>query len=162
MSRCAIYPGTFDPVTNGHLDLIERGRGLFDELVVAIARNPSKTPLFSPDERAAMLETLSAEWPEVIIDCFDGLVVDYVRERQAGFILRGLRSVTDFEYEYQMALTNRSLAPGIDTVFVMPDERFAYTSSTLIKDIASHGGDVSRFVPDLVARQLRAKLEGRS
>lgn len=161
MTTGAVYPGTFDPVTNGHLDLIERGRRLFGHLVVAVARNPSKVPLFSIEERVAILEELVADWDDVSVDTFSGLVVDYVGERGDGFILRGIRSVSDFDYEYQMALTNRSLAPAIDTVFMMPDERYSYTSSTLIKDIVSHGGSIKRFVPELVEARMIEKLRKR-
>ena len=160
-TRSAVYPGSFDPVTNGHLDLIERGRRLFDHLVVAIAHNPSKTPLFDVEERIALIEELVADWEDVSVDSFSGLVVDYAKQRGDCFILRGIRAVTDFDFEYQMALTNRSLAPGLDTVFMMPDERYSYTSSTLIKDIVANGGDVKRFVPPAVEARLIQKLRPR-
>ncbi len=161
MTRGALYPGTFDPATNGHLDLIERGRRLFDHLVVAVARNPSKSPLFDVDERVAILEELVADWADVSVASFSGLVVDFARQRGDQFILRGIRSVTDFDFEYQMALTNRSLAPGVDTVFMMPDARYSFISSTLIKDIVSNGGDVSRFVSPNVGALLEKKLKPR-
>jgi pantetheine-phosphate adenylyltransferase len=154
----AVYPGSFDPPTHGHLDLIQRGIRLFDELVVAVAMNSEKTPLFTVDERKNMLRELTLPIKNVRIDSFDGLVVDYVRELKCSVILRGLRTVSDFEYEYQMALTNRSLAREVDTVFVMPNEKYSYVSSRLIKEAAALGGDVASFVPPLVLKLLEERL----
>jgi pantetheine-phosphate adenylyltransferase len=156
--RRAVYPGTFDPVTNGHLDLIERGSAMFDHLIVAVARNPEKEPVFSVEERVEMLSRLVRRMRNVSIDSFEGLVVDYVRRKKLQFILRGLRFVSDFEYEFQMALTNRALEPKVDTVFVMPNERYSFVSSRLIKQAVSLGGDVSPFLPRLVLQQLRKRL----
>lgn len=154
----AVYPGSFDPPTHGHLDLIQRGIRLFDELVVAVAVNSEKTPTFSVDERKEMLRELTRPIQNVRIDSFDGLVVDYVRQQKCSVILRGLRTVSDFEYEYQMALTNRSLAREVDTVFVMPNEKYSYVSSRLIKEAVALGGDVAAFVPPLVLKLLEERL----
>jgi pantetheine-phosphate adenylyltransferase len=154
----AVYPGSFDPPTYGHLDLIQRGIRLFDELVVAVAVNSEKAPLFSVAEREEMLRELTQPIQNVRIDSFDGLVVDYVRRQKCSVILRGLRTVSDFEYEYQMALTNRSLAREVDTVFVMPNEKYSYVSSRLIKEAKSLGGDVAAFVPPLVLKLLEERL----
>lgn len=156
--RKAIYPGTFDPVTNGHLDLIERGAALFDELIVAVANNLEKTPLFTVEERMGMIEGLVGDFPNVTVDSFRGLAVDYVRKRGYAVILRGLRTISDFEYEYQMALTNRSFANDVETVFVMPSQKYAFISSRLIKEAVALGGRVQEFVPKSVETQLRAKL----
>ena len=154
----ALYPGSFDPVTRGHLDLVERARSLFDSVTVAVARNSAKAPLFDVDER---MELLRHELPEdVEVIGFSELVVEYCKREGYGVILRGLRNIADFEYEYQMALTNRHLRPDVETVFVMPNERYSYVSSSLIKDVVRHGGDVSSFVTDHVAEQMRLKLEG--
>jgi len=158
--HCAVYPGTFDPVTNGHLDLIRRGAALFDELVVAVANNMDKTPVFSVDERVGMIQELVGGIDNVSVASFSGLVVDYVRGRDSGVILRGLRTVSDFEYEYQMALANRSFAPGVDTVFVMPSEKYAFISSRLIKEAVALGGSVKKFVPSAVEARLRERLRG--
>ncbi|MBI1853500.1 MAG: pantetheine-phosphate adenylyltransferase [Planctomycetes bacterium] len=160
--RRAVYPGTFDPVTHGHLDLIERGTALFDHLVIAVARNPEKTPVFTVDERVEMLQDLVGKSKRVSVDSFDGLVVEYMRRKKLQFILRGVRFVSDFEYEFQMALTNRALEPKIDTVFVMPNERYSFVSSRLIKEAVSMGGDVSAFLPRAVERRLRARLRERT
>jgi len=154
----AVYPGSFDPPTFGHLDLIQRGVRLFDELIVAVAVNSEKTPTFSVAERQSMLRELTLPMASVRIDAFDGLVVDYVRREKCGVILRGLRTVSDFEYEYQMALTNRSFAREVDTVFVMPNEKYSYVSSRLIKEAVALGGDVAAFVPPLVLKLLEERL----
>ena len=143
----AIYPGSFDPPTNGHLDLIERGSKIFDELIVAILRNPDKNPLFSLGERRAMLEALTTDIKNVQVDVFDGLTVDFCRRSGAGFIVRGLRAISDFETEMQLAHNNRRLAPDVDTVFFMTAVEHGYVSSSLVKEIASFGGDVSQMVP---------------
>ena len=158
MARTAIYPGSFDPVTNGHLDVIKRALQLVDTVVVAIVHNPNKQGCFSPDERAELLRDLLADEPRVEVDAFSGLLVDYVQSRGAGTIIRGLRAVADFEYEFQMALMNRRLAPDIDTIFLMTGENHMYVSSSLIKEIARLGGDVSEFVPEPVREALKKKL----
>lgn len=154
----AVYPGTFDPVTNGHLDLIERGSRLFAELVVLVAQNPRKTHLFSAEARVELIRAEVGDLKNVSVDSSDGLTVDYVKRIGFDTILRGLRTTTDFVLEHQMALTNRALAPGVETVLVMPDERWAYLSSSLIREVILSGGDVSRFVPKGVAVALAAKL----
>jgi pantetheine-phosphate adenylyltransferase len=157
MSR-AVYPGTFDPITFGHLDLIERGSTLFDELIVAVAVNPDKAPLFSMEERVEVIRELITPFPNVRVDHFEGLVVEYVRRQGYQVILRGLRTVSDFEYEFQMALTNRTFAPDVETVFVMPNQRYSFISSRLIKGALLAGGNVSKFVPPQVEEMLRRKL----
>jgi pantetheine-phosphate adenylyltransferase len=154
----AIYPGSFDPVTNGHLDLIERGAQIFDRLVVAVLRNLDKEPLFSTKERAEMLTEATRHHPNVEIDVFDGLLVDYVRERKAQVILRGIRAISDYEYELQMAMMNRKLAPDVETVFMLPAEAYSYLSARLVREIARLGGDVSSLVPASVLQRLRAKV----
>lgn len=156
-SRC-LYPGSFDPVTFGHLDLIRRGIALFGDLTVAVAVNPSKSPVFTPEERVELLRDQLRGVATVQVTTFRGLVVEYCQRNGFNVILRGLRTVSDFEFEYQMALTNRSLAPGIETVFVMPNERYSYISSRLIKEVLEGGGDVSHFLPREIEEKLRAKL----
>jgi pantetheine-phosphate adenylyltransferase len=155
----AIYPGSFDPPTNGHLDLIERGSHIFDELVVAILRNPEKSPLFSVGERRKMLEDLTAEFRNVRVDTFDGLTVHYAAKVKAGAVLRGIRALSDYEYELQMALMNRKLRPELETVFMMPAEKYSYLSSRLVREVARLGGDVSNLVPELVEHRLKEKLD---
>ena len=160
--RTAIYPGTFDPITNGHLDVIVRAIRLFDKLVVAIAENPWKKPLFTFEERIKMARQVieQAEYLErVEIRGFDGLTVDFAREIGARSIIRGLRAVSDFEYELQIALTNRNLAQDIESVFLMPSVEYIYLNSTTVKDVAKHGGDVLNFVPEIVMKKLREKLK---
>ncbi len=154
----AIYPGSFDPVTRGHLDLIERALPLFDELTVAVAHNRSKAPMFSAEERVEMLREVLPADRRVQVAAFSGLVVDFCRQRGIGAILRGVRTVSDFEYEYQMALTNRHLQPGIETVFVMPSVEYSFVSSSLIKDIVRNGGDTSHFLPAPIEQRLRDRL----
>lgn len=155
--RLAVYPGTFDPLTNGHVDIIERGSHLFDEIVVAVLVNAEKTPLFSVDERVAIIRDVFAHRANVQVDTFDGLLVDYARRKHATAIVRGLRAVSDFEYEFQMALMNRRLEPEIETVFMMPAEQYTYISSRLIKEVFMLGGQVGGLVPPLVEDRLRAK-----
>jgi pantetheine-phosphate adenylyltransferase len=155
----AIYPGSFDPPTNGHLDLIERGSHIFDELVVAILRNPEKSPLFSIGERRRMLEELSSHLRNVRVDTFDGLTVDYAGKVKAGAVLRGIRALSDYEYELQMALMNRKLRPELETVFMMPAEQYSYLSSRLVREVARLGGATTGLVPELVERRLREKLD---
>jgi pantetheine-phosphate adenylyltransferase len=154
----AIYPGSFDPPTNGHLDLIERGSKIFDELVVAILRNPDKEALFSLAERRRMLESLTARWPNVTVDTFDGLLVQYARKRKASALLRGIRAISDYEYELQMALMNRKLDPRLETVFMMPAEAYSYLSSRLVKEIATLGGSITGLVPQAVEEKLRVRI----
>ncbi len=155
----AIYPGSFDPLTNGHLDLIERGSKIFDRLIVAILRNTEKTPLFSLAERRDMMEAMTEPWKNVSVDTFEGLMVDYAVKVKATAVLRGIRAISDYEYELQMALMNRKLAPNLETVFMMPAEAYSYLSSRLVREIAQLGGAVKGLVPDLVQQRLREKLE---
>jgi len=157
--RRAIYPGSFDPVTNGHLDIIARGIQLFDEVIVAVAENSQKRDsLFSPVERVDMLETLLADRPQVRITHFYGLLVEYARNNGACAIIRGLRAVSDFEFEFQMALMNRKLTDSVETIFLMPKEDYTYLSSRIVKEIARLGGKVEAFVPQLVADALNRKF----
>jgi len=155
----AIYPGSFDPPTNGHLDLIERGSKIFDELVVALLRNPEKDPLFSLGERRRMLEALTSEFANVRVDTFDGLTVDYAAKIKASAVLRGIRALSDYEYELQMALMNRKLQPQLETVFMMPAEQYSYVSSRLVREVAKLGGSIAGLVPQMVEERLREKLE---
>jgi len=155
----AIYPGSFDPPTNGHLDLIERGSKIFDELVVAILRNPEKDPLFSLADRRKMLEAMTSGFDNVSVDTFDGLTVDYALRVEARAILRGIRAISDYEYELQMALMNRKLQPGLETVFMMPAEKYSYLSSRLVREVAQLGGSIECLVPDLVEQKVREKID---
>ncbi len=154
----AIYPGSFDPLTNGHLDLIQRGAKIFDELVVAILQNSEKTPLFSVEERLEMLHECTGQWRNVRVESFAGLLVDYARDRGAQAVLRGIRAVSDYEYELQMAWMNRKLDPSLETVFMMPAGAYAYLSSKLVREIASLGGAIEGLVPASVESRLRARL----
>ena len=154
-----IYPGSFDPLTFGHIDIIERSLRLFDTVVVAIITNPSKQPLFTVEERREMLEEIvKKRFPKVEVDVFHGLLVDYAKRKRAQAIVRGIRAVADYEYEFQMALMNRRLAPQIETVFMMPAEHYSYLSSRLVKEIAELGGSVRGLVPDVVEKRLRKRL----
>ena len=156
--RRAIYPGSFDPVTNGHLDVIERAAKLFDEVIVAVAVNSQKQPLFTPEERLELLrETTAAHGGRVRLARLEGLLVDYARNVGAGAIIRGLRAVSDFEFEFQMALMNRKLEANVETLFLMPKEEYTYLSSRIIKEIARLGGDVTSFVPSCVSAALKGK-----
>jgi len=155
----AIYPGSFDPPTNGHLDLIERGSKIFDELVVAILRNAEKTPLFSVGERRRMLEDLTSDFKNVRVDVFDGLTVEYAAKVKASAVLRGIRALSDYEYELQMAMMNRKLRPDLETVFMMPAEQYSYLSSRLVREVARLGGAITGLVPDMVEQRLREKLD---
>jgi pantetheine-phosphate adenylyltransferase len=154
----AIYPGSFDPVTNGHLDLIARGARIFDRLIVAVLQNLDKSPLFSARERVEMLREVTRDWPNVEVDLFEGLLVDYVRRRNAQVILRGIRAISDYEYEFQMALMNRRLEATVETVFMMPAERYSYVSSRLVREVAQLGGPIDGLVPALVVERLKAKV----
>jgi len=155
----AIYPGSFDPQTNGHLDLIHRGSRIFDQLIVAILRNPDKTPLFSVSDRKRMLEDLTAGIKNVSVDTFDGLTVEFAEKVNAGAMLRGIRALSDYEYELQIAMMNRKLSPELETVFMMPAEQYSYLSSRLVREAAKLGGDVSTLVPELVEERLKEKLD---
>jgi pantetheine-phosphate adenylyltransferase len=154
----AIYPGSFDPVTNGHLDLIQRGEKMFDILIVAVLRNAEKNPLFSVPERIEMLREVTKQWSGVEVDVFDGLLVDYARKRGAGVILRGIRAVSDYEYELQMALMNRKFEPRLETVFMLPGESYSYLSSKLVREIARLGGPLQDLVPPIVEQKIRDKI----
>ncbi len=156
--RKVLYPGTFDPVTNGHIDIIKRARELFDGVVVTVAINPGKTPLFTVEERVHMLKESLKDFDNVVVDSFDGLVVDHAHEVGAVGILRGLRAVSDFEYEFQMALMNRKLAGDIATVFLMPHEKYTYLNSSIIRNLSSLNSDVSEFVPSIVMEALKKKF----
>ena len=160
MRRRAVYPGTFDPVTYGHIDLIQRARRIFDDVVVAVAHNPGKSPLFTVEERIALLKRATRSMRGVSIEHFDSLVVRYVRRRGAHVMIRGLRMLSDFEYEFQMALTNRKLSADVETIFLMPSESYAYISARLIKEAAELGANLSAFVPSFVAEALHRKLRG--
>jgi pantetheine-phosphate adenylyltransferase len=155
----AIYPGTFDPLTNGHLDLIARGSKIVDHLVVAILRNVNKgTPLFTVEERLEMIREAAQGFPNVSVLTFDGLLVDFARQQGAVAVLRGIRAISDYEYEFQMAMMNRKLDPELETIFMLPHEKYTYVSSRLIKGVFQLGGDVSSLVPALVMDRLRAKV----
>jgi len=156
--RTAIYPGTFDPLTLGHVDIIARGSALFDKIVVAVVRNAEKSPLFSVEDRIEMIQEAFADSKNVETDAFSGLLVDYARAKKATAIVRGIRAISDFEYEFQMALMNRRLAPSIETVFMMPAEEYSYVSSRLVKEVAELGGSVKGLVPAGVERRLQQKL----
>jgi pantetheine-phosphate adenylyltransferase len=158
----AIYPGSFDPVTNGHLDLIERGEKMFDRVIVAVLKNAEKEPLFSVPERIEMLRESTKRWPSVEVDIFQGLLVDYARKKGAGVILRGIRAISDYEYELQMALMNRKLEPRLETVFMLPGESYSYLSSKLVREIARLGGALTGLVPPAVEARLLEKLSERS
>jgi pantetheine-phosphate adenylyltransferase len=155
--RIAIYPGSFDPLTSGHVDIIERGARIFDSIIVAILANVEKTPLFSEQERVAIIRDVFKDRANVQVDTFNGLLVEYAQRKNAHVLVRGLRAVSDFEYEFQMALMNRHLAPGLETVFMMPDEKYTYISSRLIKEVFTLGGAIEGLVPPVVEERLRAK-----
>ena len=157
----AVYTGSFDPVTNGHMDIIRRASEIFDVLIVSILNNKEKTPLFSVEERVKILEEATKDLPNVQIDSFSGLLVDYAREKDLHVIVRGLRAITDFEYELQMAQTNRVLAPDVDTVFLTTSLEYAYLSSTIMKEVANFGGDLSKFAPSEITEAVEEKLKKR-
>jgi pantetheine-phosphate adenylyltransferase len=159
--KTALYPGTFDPITFGHIDVIERARDIFDKVIVTVARNTAKQPLFTDAERVRMIRDVIKRYDNVEVEAFDGLLVSFARKRKATAIVRGLRAVSDFEYEFQMALTNRKLAEGITTVFLMPHERYTYLNSSIVREIAMLGGNVSEFVPPGVQKLLAGKLRTR-
>ena len=153
----AIYPGSFDPLTNGHLDLIARAAKIFDHLVVAILRNSQKNPLFTVEERVAMLSEGTAEFGNVSVSTFDGLLVDFAREQRAHAVVRGIRAISDYEYEFQMALMNRRLSPDVETIFLMPDAQYSFVSSRLVKEVFRLGGSVDGLVPKFVIERMKAK-----
>lgn len=155
----AVYPGTFDPITNGHLDIIERASDIFDKVIVTIALNTNKIPLFSKEERKEMIRLVTKKFKNVEVDSFDGLLVKYTAKKNATTIIRGLRVLSDFEYEFQMSLTNRKLAPEINTIFLMPNEKYAYLNSSLVKELARFKGEIKSFVPDLVRKKLNEKFK---
>ncbi len=157
--KIVIYPGTFDPVTNGHIDVIERATSLFDKVVVTVARNPVKNPLFTVSERLVMLKESLKQYSNVAVDSFEGLIVDHAREVGAVGIIRGLRAISDFEFEFQMALMNRKLSEELRTIFLMPHEKYTYLNSTIIRNLAQFKSDVSEFVPPIVAEMLKEKEE---
>ena len=156
--RKAVYPGTFDPITYGHLDVIKRGSKIFDELIVAVGHNPLKDPLFTINERMDMLSKNTVEIQNTKVDCFEGMLTDYMKEMQTNVILRGIRTVSDFEYEFQRALTNRVLKADIETVFIMTSQEYSFLNSSLIKEAVSLGGDISTFVPPDVEKLLQQKF----
>jgi len=159
LMRTAIYPGSFDPITNGHLDLVIRASKLFDRVIVAVANNDAKRPLFSTEERVAMARRATTTWPKVEVDSFDGLLVEYVERRGGDAILRGLRAVSDFEFEFQLALMNRALDERVETIFMMPKEGFTFLSSRLVKEVARLGGDMSPFAPEHVCQAMKEKFK---
>ena len=159
--QLAIYPGSFDPLTNGHVDIIQRGSRIFDRIVIAILLNVEKSPLFTVAERVEIARDVFSGYPNVEVDTFDGLLVEYARRKRAGVIVRGLRAISDFEYEMQMALMNRHLNPDVETVFMMPAETYTYVSSRLVKEVVALGGSVNGLVPSLVEDRLRDKKRRR-
>lgn len=158
MNKTAVCPGSFDPVTNGHLDIIRRASTLFDHVIVLVVINPDKTPVFTPEERVEMLRRATAEMPNVSVDSYTGLLMDYVRDKSACAVVKGLRAMSDFEYEFQMALTNKSLLPYAETVFLTTSSQNMFLSSSLVKQLARFGGDISQFVPKMLHRQILERL----
>ena len=159
MKKIAIYPGSFDPVTFGHLDIIERASKITDELIIGVLKNSSKTPLFSIDERVKMLKEVTKNISNVRVESFDGLLVDFAKEKNAIMIVRGLRAVTDFEYELQLSQTNKVLNNSVDTVFLTTNLKYSYLSSSIVREIASYDGDISEFVPSLIAERIRERIK---
>lgn len=165
MSKTALFPGSFDPITNGHVDLLGRACDLFEKIIVTVAVNNTKTALFTGDERVEMIQHAIQDKPwasQVVVEQFQGLLIDYARQKDTKILIRGVRQISDFEYEFRMALTNRRLAPEVDTVFLMPDEQLTFISASVVKEIAAWGGDLSSFVPEPVATALRQKFNGNS
>lgn len=157
MKKKAIYPGTFDPITYGHLDIIQRSAEMVDELIVGVLTNKGKSPLFTPEERVEMIKDAVKDIPNVKVLAFDGLLIEFAKKQKAMIIIRGLRAVTDFEYELQMSQTNRVLSPEVDTIFLTTSLKWAYLSSSTVKEVAAFGGDISKFVPKKVAKQIIAR-----
>jgi pantetheine-phosphate adenylyltransferase len=158
VARLAVYAGSFDPVTLGHLDLIERASALFSDVIVAVGVHPTRAPLFTPQERLALLTKVSAHLPNVTVDSFDGLLIDFCKKRGARVIVRGLRAATDFEYELQIAHANADLCPEVDTIFLPTRTKHGFVSASLVREIATHGGDVSRYAPAVVCEALKSKF----
>jgi len=154
----AVYPGSFDPVTNGHLDIIDRASKVFDHLIVAVLENPRKNAIFTMDERVEMLNSIVGQYKNVEVDCFQGLLVNYVQKRNASIIIKGLRAMSDFEFEFQMALVNRKLNENVETLFMMTNNMYSYVSSSIVKEIAGYGGDISALVPSQVYQRIRDKF----
>ncbi len=157
----AVYPGSFDPVTNGHVDIIRRAAKMFDKLIIAVVNNSAKSPLFTPEERVTMLREITRDIPNTEVELFGGLTIDYCKRRGAQVMVRGLRAVTDFEYELQIAQTNRVIAPDIDTIFLTTNLKYSYLSSSIVKEIASYSGDITAFVDERVAEAIRKKISER-
>jgi pantetheine-phosphate adenylyltransferase len=160
MSKVAVYPGSFDPITNGHLDVIHRAAAIFDQVIIAVADNPEKRPMFTTGQRLDLTKTAVRDLPNVIVDQFQGLLIEYCRRKGASVVVRGVRAVSDFEFEFQMALVNRKLEPRVETIFLMPKDEYTFISSRLVKEIAGLGGDVSDFVPPVVQQALKQTLAG--
>lgn len=158
MNRFVVYPGTFDPITNGHLDIIKRAVKLFGEIVVLVVRHPEKLPLFSLQERIKLIQKVTANCKGVKVDSLDGLLMNYVKDKEIRVVIRGLRAVSDFDYEFQMTQLNRRLYSEVETIFIMPTEEYFFLSSAMVKEIASYGGDISQFVPSAVAKALKDKF----
>ncbi len=158
--KIAVIPGSFDPVTNGHLDIIERTASLFDKVYVCVLRNGAKKPLFTTEERMELIRRVTGRLPNVSVESFDGLLVNYARDKGAGFIVKGLRAVSDFEYEFQMALTNKSLNPEVETFFITTSRSYSYLSSSIVKEVARYGGDISDFVPAEIENDIIEKIGG--
>lgn len=154
----AIYPGTFDPVTNGHLDIIERASKLFDKVIITVAINSSKKPLFTEEERLNMIRNVTKKYKNVSVDFFDGLLVAYAKKKKASVIIRGLRAISDFDYEFQIALTNKKIVPEINTIFLMPNEKYSFLNSSLVRELASYDANLKEFVPDYVYKKLKQKF----
>ncbi|MDA9557618.1 pantetheine-phosphate adenylyltransferase [Vibrio sp.] len=161
MNNHVIYPGTFDPVTNGHLDIIQRAASLFDHVTVAVAASPSKKTMFSLDERVAILKEVVANYPNVNVKGFSGLMVDFAKQEKANLLVRGLRTTMDFEYEFGLTTMYRRLMPELESIFLTPSEEFAFLSSTIVREVAIHGGDISNFVPKAVASRVHDKVNSR-
>ncbi|MDD5617682.1 MAG: pantetheine-phosphate adenylyltransferase [Candidatus Omnitrophica bacterium] len=159
MCQKAIYPGSFDPITYGHIDIIKRALTIFEEVIIAVANNSSKDPLFSAEERVKMIKQATKNFDRVSVESFNGLVVDYAHKKKINVIVRGLRMISDFEYEFQMALTNRKLAPDVETIYLMPSESYSYISSKLLKEASRLGANISNFVPKFIEEKLKKKLK---
>ncbi|MEZ9999913.1 pantetheine-phosphate adenylyltransferase [Vibrio lentus] len=157
MKKKVIYPGTFDPITNGHLDLIERATKMFDEIIIAVAASPSKNTLFTLEERVDLVTDVTADVPNITVKGFSGLMVDFAKQEQANILIRGLRTTVDFEYEFGLTNMYRRLLPGLESVFLTPSEEYAFLSSTIVREVAIHGGDISQFVPQKVADEIKLK-----
>ncbi|HWP46936.1 MAG TPA: pantetheine-phosphate adenylyltransferase [Candidatus Limnocylindrales bacterium] len=159
MERIAIYPGTFDPITNGHIDVVQRSLNIFDKVIMAVSNNPEKKPLFTLEERIEMIKEAIGNWERFEVDSFQGLLVNYAIQRKATTIIRGIRAVSDFEYEFQMALMNRRLNPSVETVFMMPNDEYSFLSSRIVKEVISLGGSVKGLVPEIVEKKLQEKFK---